>query len=67
MFWELFHSMIHNSKFLQWFMFQVSLSGCLHFNGLCFEWVSLVKLGFSHLCFKWGLVVKLNFNGLSFV
>jgi hypothetical protein len=24
------------------------------FSGLCFKWVSLVKLGLSGLCFEWG-------------
>ncbi len=39
----------------------------LRFNGLCFEWVSLVKLSFSHLCFKWPvLVAKLNFQWFMF-
>jgi hypothetical protein len=36
------------------------------FSGLCFEWVSLVKLGLSGLCFEWGSMVELGFNGLCF-
>jgi len=52
------------SCFRDWFIvWSLTLSS---FNGLCFEWVSLVKLCFNGLYFEWVFVVKLSFNGLCF-
>jgi hypothetical protein len=36
MFWRLFHFMVLNSKFFQWFMFQVGFNGQIRFQWVMF-------------------------------